>query len=131
MNLTITWQLILYPISWMNSSLFLYLFFCLIFMRFKIDLVNGLCALYFLSASVFALLQVGRVLTFLEISFTHHSDPTLLLSMRKRFVNNVVNIFQQHFLFQIRVVGDIFISGDYFEEDVPDIKHYLNKTCKK
>ena len=58
MNSTFTWQLLLYPISWINSSLFLYLLFCLIFMRLKIDLVNGLCALYFLSASVFSLLQV-------------------------------------------------------------------------
>ena len=40
-------------------------------------------------------------------------------------------LFQQHFLFQIRIVGDIFISGDYIEEDVTDIQSYLNQTCKK
>ena len=40
-------------------------------------------------------------------------------------------IFQQHFLFQIRIVGDIFISGDYIEQDVPDIQHYLDNNCRK
>ena len=40
-------------------------------------------------------------------------------------------MFQQHFLFQIRIVGDIFISGDYIEQDVPDIQHYLDNTCRK
>ena len=128
MNSTITWQLLLYPISWINSSLFLYLFFCLIFMRLKIDLVNGLCALYFLCASVFSLLQVLSDQTNGSWETVHLCYYCLCCMLDFSIMKY---LFQQHFLFQIRIVGDIFISGDYIEEDVTDIQSYLNQTCKK
>ena len=57
-NFTISWQLIIIPLSWVLCSLWLYLFFCLIFMRLKMDLVNGLYAFYLVNSALFPLLQV-------------------------------------------------------------------------
>ena len=61
MNFSISWQLVLYPISWVLSSMWLYLFFCLIFMRLKMDLINGLYAFYLVNSALFSLLQVLEI----------------------------------------------------------------------
>ena len=38
-------------------------------------------------------------------------------------------MFQLHYLFQIRVAGDIFVSGENIEENLPDFQEYLDNTC--
>ena len=38
-------------------------------------------------------------------------------------------IFQFHYLFQTRVAGDIFVSGENIEENLPDFQDYVNNTC--
>ena len=76
MNFSISWQLILYPISWVLSSLWIYLFFCLIFMRLKLDLINGLYAFYLVNSALFALLQV-------KLTFFHN---VILCTIKKNYV---------------------------------------------
>ena len=54
----VSWSLILYPISWLVCLLYLCLFFSLVCMRLKLNLINGLYALDFCTSAVFMVIEV-------------------------------------------------------------------------
>ena len=56
-----SWSLVLYPVSWLACILYLCLFFSLILMRLKLNLVNGLYALDFCTSAVFILIEVSAL----------------------------------------------------------------------
>ena len=58
-HMMMTWSLVLYPISWISCILHLCLFFSLICMRLKLNLVNGLYALDFFTSAVFIVIEVA------------------------------------------------------------------------
>ena len=39
--------------------------------------------------------------------------------------------FQLHFLYQIRVIGDMYVLQDDVQQIVPDFQEYLNGICTK
>lgn len=49
--------------------------------------------------------------------------------MRNESRSENSQIFQLHYLFQIRVAGDIFVSEENIKENLPDFQDYLNNTC--
>ena len=63
-----TWSLVLYPISWLACLLYLLLFFSLILMRLKLNLLNWLYAIDFCTSGVFILLEVNNPMIFLPTS---------------------------------------------------------------
>ena len=62
-----SWSLVLYPVSWLACILYLCLFFSLILMRLKLNLVNGLYALDFCTSAVFILIEVQLCLALLGV----------------------------------------------------------------
>ena len=77
-EITLTsWSLVLYPISWLACILYLCLFFSLIFMRLKLNLVNGLYALDFCTSAVFILIEVTT--TVLHTTWLANMQDSLLL----------------------------------------------------
>ena len=85
----VSWSLILYPISWLVCLLYLCLFFSLVCMRLKLNLINGLYALDFCTSAVFMVIEV-------EHDKIDDDKVVVLYSNHYVLPSSMVNLTGQH-----------------------------------
>ena len=102
----VSWSLVLYPISWLACILYLFLFFSLILMRLKLNLVNGLYALDFCTSAVFILIEV-----FILEATTHPTINPLLKCSVFSIIMSIAPTFTKLWHFSLLFIVTLSLSN--------------------